>query len=128
MKLAVIINSTFVEALAKLKEQKLPLKAAMQVSAISKKAVEEMASFEALRIESAETLADKDESGKPVIVDGNYKIPKGKVTEFTLEVAEALNIEIDLGKIKTSDLGDISKISLSANDFETLSPIFDFGE
>lgn len=125
MKLAVLINSNFVSALQKLKSEKLPFKAAMQVAAISKKAVSEMNTFDETRVATAKAMAEKDPDGSPILVGGNYKLSEENLKQLTFEVAEALNAEIDLGSVKMSELGDLSKISLTANDFELLEPIFE---
>ena len=125
MKLANLINSNFLEALERLRAQKLSMKAAFALSGLSKKVREEISKFEEARKNSLEKLCDRDESGNPVMDGNNFKLSPEAMSQLAQELSEVAALEVDLKKIKLKDLGDLSNVEMSTLDFEVLECIFD---
>lgn len=106
MKLKQLVEST--TALNKLVDQKLPIKVSFQLSTFLSKTNPELTNFDKLRTEKIQ------EYGERVIKDGKpteeYTIPKDKVEEWSKEINELLEQEIDvkIPDIKIDDLGDIN--------------------
>lgn len=125
MVIANIVNQGFVEALERLKSQRLPMKVAFNLISISKKVKEELAAFEEARKSSLVRLADKDDSGNPIIEDNRYKLSNEAIELFNKELSDLYSTEVNIPAIKVSDLGDISDIKMSTQDLELLEPILD---
>lgn len=125
MKVAQIINENFLNSLERLRVQKLPLKASYQLAGISKKVREEFNKFEEARKNALEQLADKDENGQAIVENGSFKMSKEATLELAKQLKEVVNIDIEVQKIKLSDLGDLSKVELSAQDVEILDAILE---
>jgi hypothetical protein len=125
MKVAQLINENFLGSLEKLRVQKLPLKASYQIAGISKKVREEFGRFEEARKNALEQLAEKDEAGNPIVENGSFKLDKEGLKELSRQLKEVVELEIDVQKIKLSDLGDLSKVELSAQDVEILEAIIE---
>lgn len=125
MKLAQVVNRNFLEAIERLRGQKVSMKAAFALAKISKKIRQEVSDFEEARKSALERLCDRDENNLPVMENGNFKLSSESLIKLADELNDLTSMEIDIEKINIKDLGDISSISMSTHDAETLEPLFD---
>ena len=126
MKLFQIFDQNFLDSFRELKSQRLPLKTSIKLASVSRKIKEEAEILDAVRKDLLESLSEKDDNGKAVIENKQFKLSPEAAVKFSEQLKEVLNTEIDIEKIKVSDLGDISKIELSALDVEALSGVIEY--
>lgn len=125
MKLANIINKNFIEALERLRSQKVPMKGAFALSGVSKKVREEVTKFEEVRKAALERLCDRDEDGNPLMSGDNFNLSQESMRQLAQELSELTSMEIDVGQVKLKDLGDTSALTMSTYDAEILEGVID---
>jgi len=101
VKLADIFMSK--DALQKLLQSDLPVKTAFRISRIAKKINDVFNDIEEQRIKLVNKLGEVQEGSDEI------KVPPDKLKEFHAELSSLLEeeIELDIEKIKLSELGDI---------------------
>ena len=107
VKISDLLNST--EVLQKLAGTELKAKTAWQVGRILKAADTEIQSFNEARVSLIQQFGEKDENGQLITDDrGNCKIPNEVITDFSDQLNELVNtdIEINAHKLKIDDIGD----------------------
>ena len=104
-------------SLSKLAGQDLPIKSSYWLSRLAKAAEAEMKTLEDARIKLVKRLGEDDGAG-------NYSIPADAMEAFTAEMAELLDVSVELpgDKIKLDSLGD--SVRLSAIDLINLDWLF----
>lgn len=113
MKLSKLIDPRFKGILQKLSEQKLPLKTAFKLKGIIVKANEEFAKYDDLRLESLKKYSLKDDQGNMVLdSDGNATLLADVSQEFVKELNELTSLDLDLGSMKVSELGNNLNLSV----------------
>jgi hypothetical protein len=125
MKLAQIVNRNFLEAVERLRSQKVSMKAAFTLAKVSKKIRQEVSDFEEARKSALERLCDKDEHGLPIMEGANFKLSNEALMKLAEELSDLTTMEVEIDKLKLSDLGDMSEIKMSTNDAELLEPLFE---
>ena len=126
VKVGELINST--EALQKLSQKELKAKLAWQVSKLLKAADKELQEFNETRMSLIKKYGEKDEAGELITDDkGNCKIPEDSAVNFSNELNELVEaeIEINANKIKIDDLDNID---FTPNEMNMLEAFIDFGE
>ena len=122
MKLSTLIEPNFNTAVKKLISQDVPLSAAFKLKGIIKRCNEEIAKYEEVRKAALEKLGDRDEQGNLLPTEnGSVKLSQGSMQKFAVELSALLSSEVDVGKLKISDLGD--KVNLSMNDLLALGDL-----
>lgn len=121
-KLAKIVNPKFQETLVKLSKSKIPLKTAYKLKNIIKIANEEFEKYESCRIEALRKWAEKDDNGEMIVdADKKIRIKNEKLEEFSKELTELTNTEIQLDTISIDELGD--NCELTAEDLILLEDL-----
>ena len=124
MKLSKLTDPQFQVALRKLASQELPLKGAFAIKGIVKKANEELVKYDEVRNEALQRLGTKNEDGSlSKNESGSVDLSEENMQLFVKELGEMLSMEIHIGSLKASDLGD--KINLSANDLMALDVLIE---
>ena len=121
-----LLNST--EALQKLSKTDLKAKLAWQISKLLKAADKEIQEFNESRMKLIQKYGEKDESNELVTDEnGNCKIVAGSIEEFSDELNELINsdVEINANKIRINDLDSINFTPVEMNALEIF---IDFGE
>lgn len=123
MKLSKIIDPRFKPVLQKLSQEKLPLKAAFKIKGIILKANEEYVKYDDLRLESLKKYSVKDESSGELALDesGNAALLPEFAPIFVKELNELSSLDLDIGTIKVSELGD--SLSLTPEELIVLDGI-----
>lgn len=108
MKFEVFAHPAFIETLSKIFNANLPVKVAYRLGKIQKLLAEESERYEELRVKLVKKYAKVDEDGEFIANElGNVQIDETKFDEFSKEMQELLNIEIDTPKISIDDLDGI---------------------
>lgn len=126
VKIGELLNST--EALQKLAGTELKAKLAWQVGRILKAAEAEIQSFNETRMNLIKKYGEKDENGELVTDEqGNCKIVEGDINEFSNELNDLINSEVEISgnKIKIDDL---DKVDFTPAEMAQLEILIDFGE
>lgn len=123
MKLATVIDPKFKEIIKKLMEQPLPIKASYKLAGIVKKVDEENARFEEVRQASLKNFGTKDEAGNLQIDENNnVKFTQENLIEFSKQLAELGQEDVEFQSIKISDLGD--KVELTPSEMLIIADLF----
>ena len=124
MKLKTIVAPQFSEALNRLAKAEVPVVVAYKLKTVIAKCLEEQKKFEDFRMALINKHAPKDEGGEIIKgEDGSYSVPESTKEAFLQEVAELLDIEIELAKIKVESLG--SKIQITTLDLILLGDLLE---
>ena len=123
MKLATVIDPKFKEIIKKLMEQPLPIKASYKLAGIVKKVDEENARFEEVRQASLKNFGTKNEAGNLQIDENNnVKFTQENLIEFSKQLAELGQEDVEFQSIKISDLGD--KVELTPSEMLIIADLF----
>ena len=126
LKVGELVNST--EALQKLSQKELKAKLAWQVSKLLKAADKELQEFNETRMNLIKKYGEKDESGELITDDkGNCKIPEGSTVEFSNELNDLVEAEIEISANKIK-IDDLDNIDFTPNEMNMLEVFIDFGE
>jgi hypothetical protein len=119
MKLSNIVNPKLKTLLEQLALEKLPLKTAFKLKDIIAQANKEFLKYDELRIESVKKFALKDDKGELILDSvGNASFDQAGAEEFIKQLNEVTSLEIDIGTIKLSELGQ--HLNLSVADLDVL--------
>lgn len=108
VKLEDLINAT--DGLRGLSQKQLKARCAYAVGKILKSADAEIQSFNETRMELIKKYGEKDESGElKTEENGNVRIPPEGMNEFSRELRELLDTEVEISanKIKMDDIGEV---------------------
>lgn len=121
-----LVNST--EALQKLADKQLKAKLAWQVARLLKMIDAELQSFNDTRMNLVKKYGEKDETGSLITDDkGNCKILPDLVNEFSKELKELVDTEIELNSNKLK-IEDLENLNFSPAEMNTLEAFIDFDE
>lgn len=124
MKLSIVISPVFSEAVNKLIKAEVPISTAYKLKSVVKTLGEEQKKFEDLRTSLIEKYAPKNKKGEIVKnEDGGYAVAEKNKEAFFEEIKELLNVEVELPKIKVSELG--TKLEMSAQDLTVLEGLLE---
>lgn len=124
MKLAVIVNEDFRKALMKLSKQSIPLKTSFKLKGVVKKVDEEFQKYEECRQSALNKFGKKDEEGKLVLDDkSNATFDQEGLHSFIKELQDLTQVDIEVNKIKVSDLGD--KVEMSTEELFILEQLLE---
>lgn len=116
------MSEPFQRALMKLSNQELPPKSAKAVLDNLRFVRDASEKYHKSRIAYMESIALKDENGKPKIDnDENFVLPPEKSEEINIEVKKMMDQDLKLNKISMDDLGDAR---LTAQEFSLLEELF----
>ena len=122
MKLGVIANENFRKAVAKLSKQDLPLKTSFKLKNVVKKIHEEFLKYEECRGSALKKFGKKDDSGNLILDDKNQAILEADgMIQFSKELSELAQVDIEIDKINMSDLGE--SVFLSTDELFLLEPL-----
>ena len=122
VKISDLLNGT--EALQKLAGTDLKAKVAWQVGKLIKAAEAEMQSFNTTRVELIKKYGEKNESGELITDDeGNCKINGEKVTDFSNELNDLINQEVELNASKLN-MDEIGDVNFTPTEMVGLEPFF----
>ena len=121
-----LLNGT--DALQKLAETELKAKLAWQVGRILKAADAEIQSFNETRMNLIKKYGEKDENGELITDDkGNCKILNDGLDEFSNELNELIESEIDINANKIS-IDSLEDKEFTPSEMSQLEIFIDFGE
>lgn len=126
VKLSDLLNST--ETLQKLAQKDFKAKLAWSIARLLKAAEKEIQEFNETRMNLINKYGMKDEQGELVTDDsGNCKINPDRINDFTSELNELLNTNVELtsGKI---DMQLLENIEFTPSDMAILEPFINFEE
>lgn len=108
VKLEDLVNAT--DGLKGLSQKQLKARCAYAVGKILKSADAEIQSFNETRMELIKKYGEKDENGElKTEENGNVRIPPEGLNDFSKELRELLDTEIEISanKIKMDDIGEV---------------------
>lgn len=108
VKLEDLVNAT--DGLRGLSQKQLKARCAYAVGKILKSADAEIQSFNETRMELIKKYGEKDENGElKTEENGNVRIPPEGLNDFSKELRELLDTEIEISanKIKMDDIGEV---------------------
>lgn len=112
MKLGTIVAPKFTDALSKLIKTELPVLAAYKLKKVASIVNEEQKKFEDLRGGLVSKHAKKNKKGEIVKDEnGGYAVAKENMEAFLKEVDELLSVDVEVPKIKLSELGNGLKMT-----------------
>lgn len=121
-----LLNST--EALQKLSRADLKAKLAWQVARLLKAADAEIQEFNDTRLKLIQKYGQKDENGELATdADGNCQILPDSITQFSTELNELLNTEVEIGANKIL-IDELENITFTPAEMSVLEVFIDFGE
>ena len=121
-----LVNST--NALQKLASMSLKAKLAWQVAKLLKEAEKEIQSFNDTRMDVIKKYGEKDENGELITDEkGNCKILEGQTQEFSNELNELINTQIEINANRLS-INDLGNIDFTPAEMAQLEPFIDFDE
>ena len=124
MKLNIVVSPTFSQVVDKLVKAEVPIATAYKLKSVIKTLGEEQKKFEDLRTSLIEKYAPKNKKGEIIKnEDGGYAVAEKNREEFFREIQELLNVEVEIPKIKISELG--SKLEMSAQDLALLEGLLE---
>jgi len=125
MKLGVLADPRFKPALSKLQSAPLSLKTAFKVRSLAKAIDKELVTYEETRQASLQKYGKKNEDGSLLTlgVNKNVQFDEGQFELFVKELSELNDIDVELEKIKASELGE--NVKLSADDLAMLEDLLD---
>lgn len=123
VKIDTLLNNT--ELLQKLAGTKLKAKLAWSISRLLKAAETEIQSFNDTRINLIKQYGEKDENGELITDEnGNCKIPEESLKEFSAQLNELVNTEVEINANKLS-IDDLENLDFTPAEMAQLEPFFD---
>lgn len=123
VKIKDILNG--LDILQKLSNMPLKAKPSARVGKLLKEIDKEIQEFYNARTKLIETYGEKNECGKLVIGEnGNYKIQEDKQKQFSEELDELIDMDIEISALKI-DLNDISDTVFTPNEMILLEPFIE---
>jgi hypothetical protein len=114
MKLGLISNPKFQEALIKLTEKEIPITLAFTLKGILKKVKEELEKYNSLKKELVEKYSKKDENGKVLNgkQEGSIQLEEATVQDFWKNILELDAMDVEMPKIDIKAFGNKLEISV----------------
>lgn len=126
VKISELIDNT--EVLQKLSRTSLKAKTAWQVARILKAADKEVQEFNETRMNLIKKYGEKDESNELITDEsGNCKIVPEHLVDFTKELNELVNTEVEINANKVT-INDLENIDFTPGDMVQLESFIDFEE
>lgn len=126
VKISDLLNST--ETLQKLAQKDFKAKLAWSIARLLKSAEAEIQSFNDTRMNLIRKYGQKDENGELITDEnGNCKIEQESINEFTNELNELVNTEVEINANKI-DINLLENIDFTPSDMAILEPFVDIGE
>ena len=126
VKISDLLNST--ETLQKLAQKDFKAKLAWSIARLLKSAEAEIQSFNDTRMNLIRKYGQKDENGELITDEnGNCKIEQESINEFTNELNELVNTEVEINANKI-DINLLEDIDFTPSDMAILEPFVDIGE
>lgn len=126
VKISDLLNST--DALQKLAGTELKAKLAWQVGRILKAADTEIQSFNDTRMNLIKKYGEKDESGELITDEkGNCKIPNEVLNEFSNELNELVDSEVEIN-VNPIAIDNLTDKEFTPAEMSQLEVFIDFGE
>lgn len=126
VKISDLVNST--ETLQKLAQQDFKAKLAWSIARLLKAAEAEIQSFNDARMNLIKKYGEKDENGELITDEGgNCKIEKDSISDFTNELNELVNTEVEINANRI-DLNLLEDVDFTPSEITILEPFIDMGE
>ena len=126
VQIADLINST--ETLQKLAQKDFKAKLAWQVARLLKAAEKEIQDFNDTRLNLVKKYGEKDDTGELITDEkGNCKIVAEYVSDFTNELNELMNTEVEINANKIM-IDQLENLDFTPSDMSILEPFVDMGE
>ena len=126
LKISDLLNAT--ETLQSLSQKSLKAKLAFSVAKLLKGAEAEIQQFNDTRMKIITKYGEKDENGELKTDEkGNCKIAQETVNEFSSELTELLQTEVEINANKLS-MNDLENIEFTPNEMVLLEPFMDMDE
>lgn len=126
IKLGELVNST--EVLQKLSQTELKAKLSWAVTKLLKAADKEMQDFNEARMNLIQKYGEKDENGELITDENkNCKIPEAGLQEFSAELNELVETEIEIN-VNPLNIDDLEDKEFTPAEMAILEPFIDFGE
>lgn len=126
VKISDLVNAT--ETLQNLSKKSLKAKLAFSVAKLLKGAEQEIQQFNETRMNIIKKYGEKDETGNIKTDEGgNCKITKENIDDFTHELTDLLNTEVEINASKLR-MDDLENIDFTPNDMVILEPFMDVEE
>ena len=126
LKMNDLLNAT--ETLQKLSQKELKAKLALQISRILKEGEREIQNFNEVRTNLINKYGEKDSEGQLVTDENdNCKIPNDQVDNFSKELNELVNMDIEINANKVK-LDDLENIDFTPADMFALEPFIEMDE
>ena len=126
VKISDLINST--ETLQKLSQKDFKAKLAWSIARLLKAAEAEIQEFNTARMNLIKKYGEKDENGELITDDkGNCKIENDVLTEFSEELNELINTDVEINANKI-DIELLTDIDFTPSDMAILEPFVEFNE
>lgn len=126
VKIADLVNST--ETLQKLAQKDFKAKLAWSIARLLKSAEVEIQSFNEARMNLIKKYGEKDENGELVTDEnGNCKIENESINEFSNELNELINTEVEINANKIS-LDLLEDVDFTPSEIAILEPFVDIDE
>ena len=126
VKISDLLNST--ETLQKLAQKDFKAKLAWSIARLLKSAEAEIQSFNDTRMNLIRKYGQKDENDELITDEnGNCKIEQESINEFTNELNELVNTEVEINANKI-DINLLEDIDFTPSDMAILEPFVDIGE
>lgn len=121
-----LLNST--DVLQKLSKTDLKARLSWQIARLLKAADTEIQSFNDARMNLVRKFGEKDENGELITDEqNNCKIPNDSTIEFSNELNELINTEIEINANKIK-IEDIENLNFTPAEMNTLESFIDFSE
>ena len=126
IKLGDLVNST--EVLQKLSQTELKAKLSWSVTKLLKAADKEMQDFNEARMNLIRKYGEKDENGELIMDQNkNCKIPEAGLQEFSAELNELMETEIEIN-VNPLNIDGLEDKEFTPAEMAILEPFIDFGE
>ena len=126
IKISELLNST--ETLQKFSQQDFKAKLAWSIARLLKAAEAEIQSFNETRMNLIRKYGEKDENGELVTDEkGNCKIVPESITEFSNELNELIETEVEINANKIN-INLLEDIDFTPSDMAILEPFVEMGE
>ena len=122
MKITIGEALNIVQALPKLLDKEIPIEKALQLGETVVQLNDKLRAFETLRFKLIEKYGEKDENGKLVDNDGQYKIGDTEAFGEEYDKIASKEIEIDHEVISIKSLG---KVGMTTRDMMPLRALFE---
>lgn len=119
MELGKLVDLQFQSALRKLANQELPLRTAFALKGIISNVNSELKKYEEVREKALDQLGSRNEAGEVIVNDnGSVQLSEENMKTFVSQMTALLSVNVTVGTIAVSDLGD--KCSMSTSDLMAL--------